>query len=131
MLPMRQIETFLERVPSPLQDIVLELRNIIESIEPDAIEIIGRGGLSYSHKGHGGTVGLSICQIEIHEAEIRLAFIRGAFLSEPRHLFEGKEKYKRFIRIFSYEDAPWEYLKGLIIDAAQFDPYSIHDVQSK
>ena len=125
MLPIRQIEAFLERVPSPLQDIVLELRNIIESIEPDAIEVIGRGGLSYSHKGHRGTVGLSICQIEIHEAEIRLAFIRGAFLSEPRHLFEGKEKYKRFIRIFSYEDAPWEYLRGLIIEAAQFDPYSM------
>jgi hypothetical protein len=126
MLSIHQIETYLERVPAQLQDIVWELRNMIADAEPDAIEAIGRGGLSYSHKGRAGSTGLSICQIEIHENDIRLAFIRGAFLSEPRHLFEGKEKYKRFIKIVSYDDAPWEYLKGLIIEAAKFDPYSIH-----
>ncbi len=126
MLSIHQIETFLERVPAPLQDIVWELRNMIAAVEPDAIEVIGRGGLSYSHTGPGGSPGLSICQIEIHENDIRLAFIRGAFFSEPRHLFEGKEKYKRFIKIFSYKDAPWEYLKGLIIEAAKFDPYSMY-----
>jgi hypothetical protein len=125
MLSTRQIETFLERVPSHLQDIVLELRNVIASVEPDAVEVVGRGGLSYSHKGRGATVGLSVCQIEIHEDEIRLAFIRGSFLSEPRNLFEGKQKYKRFIRIASYENAPWDYLKKLIVAASRFDPYSI------
>ena len=126
MLSTHQIEAFLERVPPQLQDVVWELRNMIADAEPDAIEVIGRGGLSYSHKGRGGSIGLSICQIEIHEDDIRLAFIRGAFFSEPRHLFEGKEKYKRFIRIFSYNDAPWDYLKGLIVESAKFDSYSIH-----
>lgn len=125
MLPMHQIETFLERTPSYLQDIVFELRNIIASVAPDAVETIRWGGLSYFHDGRGGIVSAGICQIGIHEDHIRLAFIHGSFLSDPRHLLEGQEKYKRFVRIESYENAPWDYLKELIASASRFDPYSI------
>lgn len=125
MLPMRQIETFLERVPQHFQDTVFELRNIISSVAPDAVEAVRWGGLSYFHEGSGGIVSAGICQIGIHEDHVRLAFIHGAFLPDPRHLLEGKEKYKRFIRIDSYEDAPWDYLKELITASSHFDPYSL------
>lgn len=122
---MRQIETFLERVPQHFQDTVFELRNIISSVAPDAVEAVRWGGLSYFHEGSGGIVSAGICQIGIHEDHVRLAFIHGAFLSDPRHLLEGKEKYKRFIKIYSYEDAPWDYLKELITASSHFDPYSL------
>lgn len=125
MLPMHQIETFLERTSPYLEDIVFELRNIIASVAPDAVETIRWGGLSYFHDGRGGIVSAGICQIGIHEDHIRLAFIHGSFLSDPRHLLEGQEKYKRFVRIESYENAPWDYLKELIASASRFDPYSI------
>lgn len=125
MLPMRQIETFLERVPQHFQDTVFELRNIISSVAPDAVEAVRWGGLSYFHEGSGGIVSAGICQIGIHEDHVRLAFIHGAFLPDPRHLLEGKEKYKRFIKIYSYEDAPWDYLKELITASSHFDPYSL------
>lgn len=125
MLPMRQIETFLERVPQHFQDTVFELRNIISSVAPDAVEAVRWGGLSYFHEGRGGIVSAGICQIGIHEDHVRLAFIHGAFLPDPRHLLEGKEKYKRFIKIYSYEDAPWDYLKELITASSHFDPYSL------
>ncbi|MBN2115253.1 MAG: DUF1801 domain-containing protein [Anaerolineales bacterium] len=125
MLPIHRIETFLQHKPSHLQDIVLELRNVIASIVPDAAETIRWGGLSYVHEGGGGIVSAGICQIEIHTDHVRLAFIHGTFLSEPRGLFEGTRKYKRYLRLKSYDEAPWDYLKQLIEEAAQFDPRSL------
>ena len=125
MLPIHEITTFLQHSPAPLQDIVLELRNIIASTAPDAVEAIRWGGLSYFHEGCGGVVSAGICQIGIHRDHIRLAFIHGAFLPEPRKLFEGTQKYKRYIRIESYDDAPWDYLEQLIGAASQFDPRTL------
>ena len=122
MLPIHEITTFLQHSPAPLQDIVLELRNIIASTAPDAVEAIRWGGLSYFHEGRGGIVSAGICQIGIEKDHIRLAFIHGAFLPEPRDLFEGTQKYKRYIRIETYDDAPWDYLEQLIDAASRFDP---------
>jgi len=125
MLPIHEIELFLQHMPVNLQDIVLELRNVIASVAPDAVEVIRWGGLSYFHEGRGGIVSAGICQIGIHKDHVRLAFIHGAFLPEPRNLFEGTQKYKRYIRIESYDDASWDYLKQLIREASQFDPRSL------
>jgi hypothetical protein len=122
MLPFHQIETFLQHAPAQLQDIVLELRNIIASIAPDAVEVVRWGGLSYYHEGRGGIVSAGICQIGLHKDHIRLAFIHGAFLSDPRNLFEGTQKYKRYVRVRSFDMTPWDYLKELIASAAKFDP---------
>jgi len=43
MLHFHQIKIFLQRTPAHLQDIVLELRNLIASIAPDAVEAIRWG----------------------------------------------------------------------------------------
>jgi hypothetical protein len=126
MLHLHEIEIFLQRTPSHLQDIVLELRNIIASVVPQAVEVIRWGGLSYFHEGRGGPVSAGICQIGIHRDHVRLAFIHGTFLSEPRGLFEGAQKYKRYIRLTSYETAPWDYLRQLIDESSRFDPRSLH-----
>ena len=125
MLPFHQIETFLQRIPPQLQDIVLELRNIITSVAPDVAEVVRWGGLSYFHEGRGGIVSAGICQIGIHEDHIRLDFIHGAFLPDPHHLLSGTQKAKRIVRIKKYDDAPWDYLKELIIASAKFDPRSL------
>jgi hypothetical protein len=125
MLPIRQIETFLQHTPPHFQEIVLELRNIIASVAPDANEVVRWGGLSYFHKGGGGIVSAGICQIGIHRDHVRLGVIHGAFITDPLHIFEGTQKYKRFVRIESYDNAPWEPLKELIASASRFDPRSI------
>ena len=125
MLRLHEIEFFLQRTPSHLQDIVWELRNIIASVAPDAVEVIRWRGLSYFHEGCGGVVSAGICQVGLHNDHVRLAFIHGVFLSEPRNLFQGTQKYKRCISLKSYEDVPWDYLKLLIEEASQFDPRSL------
>lgn len=125
MLPLHEVEAFLQHTPANLQEIVLELRNIIVEVAPDAVEVIRWGGLSYFHEGRGGIVSAGIAQIGIHEDHVRLAFIHGAFIPDPRHMLEGKQKAKRFIRIESYESAPWDYFKELIRASANFDPRSL------
>lgn len=125
MLHLREIEAFLRGVPAELQDIVLELRSLIAAVAPDALEIIRWGGLSYLHEGRGGPISAGICQISVHGDHVRLAFIHGRFLAEPRGLFEGRRQYKRYIRLVSYEDAPWDYLKELIERASRFDPRAL------
>ena len=125
MLPIHEIEIFLQRVSSDFQDIVLELRNIIISVSPDAVEVVRWGGLSYFHEGRGGIVSAGICQIGIHDKTIRLDFIHGIHLSDPKQLLEGTQKSKRFIRLKSYDDAPWDDLKNLIEEASHFDPRSL------
>lgn len=131
MLPFHSIETFLQRTPPRLQDIVLELRNIIASVAPDAAEVVRWGGLSYYHEGRGGIVSAGICQIGLGADHVRLDFIHGAFLPDPQGLLHGTQKAKRFVRIESYEDAPWEHLKELIAASAKFDPRSLQTVDVK
>lgn len=125
MLPIHHIENFLKFTPQPLQEIVLELRNIIAAVAPDAAEVVRWGGLSYFHEGRGGIVSAGICQIGIEKDLVRLAFIHGAFLPDPRKLLRGTGKAKRHIEIDSYETAPWEYFKELITASAKFDPRSL------
>ncbi len=122
MLPTRQVEAFLQRTPAPFQEIVFELRNLICSAAPDATEVIRWGGLSYFHEGRGGIVSAGICQIGIHMDHVRLAFIHGAFISDPHHLLAGTQKYKKFVRIESFDATAWDSLKELIETAANFDP---------
>jgi len=125
MLPIHEIEAFLKFTPAPLQDIVLELRNLITEVASDAAEVIQWKGLSYFHEGRGGVVSAGICQIGLHEGYVRLDFIHGAFLSDPKKLLEGNQKAKRFIKLKSYEEAPWDDLKQLIEESSRFDPRSI------
>lgn len=125
MLPIHQVEIYLQHTPVHFQEIVLELRNIIVSVAPDATEVVRWGGLSYFHAGGGGIVSAGICQIGLHPDHVRLAFIHGFFLPDPGQLLEGEQRYKKFVRITSYEHAPWDTLKQLILDSSRFDPRSL------
>jgi hypothetical protein len=125
MLSTHSIEQYLEHFNPEIRDIVWELRNIFASVAPTATEVIRRNGLSYFHQQRGGPVSAGICQVMILSDTIRLAFIHGAFLPDPGHLLEGDRHYKRYVKIISYESAPWEALKELIIASSHFDPYTL------
>lgn len=125
MLPTHEIEIFLQRIPADLQDIVLEIRNIIVAVAPDAVEVVRWGGISYFHEGRGGVVSAGICQIGLHNDFIRLDFIHGIFLSDPKHLLAGNQKVKRFVKLKSFDEAPWEGIRQLIEESSRFDPRSL------
>ena len=119
-----EIERFLERKPESLQDIVFELRNLVAETAPDATEKILWGGLSYHDASRGGPVKAGICQIEVRPDHVRLSFLHGAFLPDPGGLLRGARVAKRYVRLDSYEAAPWEALKALMRASAAFDPAS-------
>jgi hypothetical protein len=127
MLPERYIEKYLQQVPAELRDIVLEIRNIVAMVAPDATECQHSRGFSYYHKEQGGPVSAGICQIGIFHDHIRLGFIHGAFLPDPEGLLVGEPKYKKHIRIYHFEDAPWEYLTKLIVISSSFDPHTLKE----
>ncbi|NJD58194.1 MAG: DUF1801 domain-containing protein [Anaerolineae bacterium] len=124
MFPERYIEQYLLQIPPELRDIVLEIRNIVASVAPGATEKQHSRGFSYYHKERGGPVSAGICQIGIFGDHIRLAFIHGAFLDDPEGMLRGKEKAKRYMPIYSYEEAPWEYIRSLIEAHSRFAPYT-------
>jgi hypothetical protein len=126
MLPTSQIQRLLQSLPPQLLDIVLEMRNLIALVASQATETRHSKGFTYYDKQRGGPVSGGICQISIYPDHARLEFIHGVFLNDPCGLLEveGKRKYKRFVRIYSYENTPWDALKELIHQSSNFDPYS-------
>jgi hypothetical protein len=120
-----EVERFLQHQPQNLRDIALELRNLIASIAPYASERILWKGLSYYDHQRGGPVKAGICQIEIHEDHVRLAFLHGAFIQDPEGRLEGDRLAKRYVRFSSFEDVPWQYLGKLIQSSAAMDPSSL------
>jgi hypothetical protein len=126
MLPTHQIELCLQRMPPQLRDIVLELRSLIVSVAPSVTEICHPKGFTYYLAERGGPVSAGLCQIGLHRDHVRLAFVHGVFLPDPKGLLEGDRKYKRHVRIYSYERAPWEDLKNLVTSSSQFDPYALN-----
>jgi hypothetical protein len=125
MLPTLSIEKFLQYAPEPFKEIVLELRNIVVDVAPSASEVILWKGIAYYDEKRGGPVSAGICHISVQPDHVRLAFLHGAFLPDPRGLLEGHQKAKRYLCIRSYEDAPWDYLKELISDSFHFDPHTL------
>jgi hypothetical protein len=127
MLSTQSILTHFQHIEPRLMDILIELRNLIAEINPEATETIHRKGLTYFDAARGGHVSAGICQILINEDHIQLAFIHGAFLPDPCHLLsaEGGRIAKRYVRLDSYEDTHWEDLKALIVASACFDPRSL------
>ncbi len=126
MQPTRDIETYLAHVAPnlnpELRDIIFELRDMLAAIAPAATEAIHRTGFSYFHGERGGPVSAGICQINLHGDHIRLAFNHGAFLPDPHGLLEGERLYKRYVRLYSFDQTPWAEVQELITAAAHFDP---------
>ncbi len=125
MQPTRDVDVYLAHLPSELRDIVFELRSIIATVAPAATETFHRKGFTYYHAERGGPVSAGICQINLERDHIRLAFNHGAFLPDPRGWLEGDRLYKRYVKIYSFDQAPWDDLQELIAASARFDPRSI------
>lgn len=125
MLTIREIEDFFSHTDPQLLEIILELRNIIFAVVPDATEMIQWKGISYFDASRGGTVSGGICQIHVVEGRVRLGFIHGAFLRDPKHLLGGTRKVKRYLEIDTFDIAPWDDIKTLIQTSAEFDPYTM------
>lgn len=126
MLPFHAIEALLKFTPSRLTEIILELRNLVAEVAPDATEDMSHGGLVYYFGELGGPVSAGICGIAIKPGHVRLYFTHGAFIPDRAKLLRGSGKAMRYLELFDYETVPWEDIQRLIKDHADFDPRSLN-----
>lgn len=108
-----EVEGFLAFARPEIRDIALELRNLVAAVCPSATEKILWGGLSYHNSAKGGPVKGAICQIELERDQVRISFIHGVRLSDPDSWLTGNQMSKRHLAIDSYEQAPWDEIRGL------------------
>jgi hypothetical protein len=129
MQPTRDIELYLAQAAPHLsreqRDIIFELRDIVAMIAPTATEAVHRKGFSYYYAERGGPVSAGLCQINWERDHIRLAFNHGVFLPDPKGLLQGDRLVKRYVKITSFDHAPWDDLHDLIAASAKFDPRSL------
>jgi hypothetical protein len=109
-----EIDALLQNRKELERDIAYELRNLISKYAPNVTERILWGGLSYHDTTRGGAVKGAVCQIELHGNHVRLSFIHGVRLPDPRGLLEGDRLSKRYVRLERFEDIPWDALGDLI-----------------
>lgn len=124
MLTLRQFEAHFYYLPKSLLEVALELRNLVAQIAPQAVEELRGKGVVYYDSSRGGPVSAGICQILMLPDHIRLAFIHGAFLPDPEKLLTGTSRYKKYVRLTSFEETPWEEVIKLITASNRYDPYS-------
>lgn len=123
-MTIRQVERLFQKIDRDPLKISLEIHNLVAEIAPSAAVNVHRRGLTYFHAERGGHVSAGICQTFVMPDYIPLAFIHGACIPNPKQLFEGKTYPERFLRIDSYDNAPWDNIRQLITEHAAFDPYT-------
>lgn len=124
MISIRELEDRFRYLPLPFLEIMLEIHSLVGKTAPGAAAEVRHYGVVYYDEKRGGPVSAGICQSLVKPDHIRLAFIHGAFLPDPHGLLEGERLAKRFVRIYSFEEAPWEALEELIRLHSRFDPYT-------
>jgi len=114
MLTVQELLEHYRGLPESFLDVLVEIHNLVAWVNPYAVEEIRRQGVVYYDGQRGGPVKAGICQLLFKENQIHVAFIHGALLPDPQHLLEGKTYPKRFIRVRSYESAPWDAIRAFI-----------------
>lgn len=125
MIPFATLEQHLKHLSEDKIEIVLEIRNIVAGICPDAVERLDRRGIVYYDAKRGGPVKGGICFLLFEPDHIRLDFAHGAFLPDPAHLIEGDNLAKRGLKLGNYDAIPWDDITDLIHASANFDPMSL------
>ena len=116
------IEAFLQALPPGSKEIVRSLRALVTRIAPDTQERLLWGGLSYHRPTVGGPVKGAVCQIVAKHGEVRLDFIHGVRLPDPRKVLKGDRLSKRYVPMQSVTDAERPEVAELIREASRLDP---------
>ena len=109
--------------PDEACDLALELREFIQEIAPELSETIAFNALCYYKPDRPyGVIGGNVCLIAPRDDCLHLAFIHGAFLSDPEGLLQGRAKAKRQIPIRASANIRRAAFKDLIHAAIAYTP---------
>lgn len=117
-IPPMSVHEFIDLLPEDARTIVLALRDVVLRTVPNVTESVVWNCLSYHRPEIGGRVKGSVCQIVVRKGIVRLDFIHGVRLHNPKHLLRGTLESKRFIPIHSIKDAHNPEIAHLIREAS-------------
>ncbi len=119
--PAAEVQAFLAGLEDGTRAIVDALREVVRRTVPDATETVLWGGLSYHTPRVGGRVKGAVCQIGTKGGEVRLEFIHGVRLADPRGLLSGDRRSKRYVPIRTEVEARRPEIRALIQEASTID----------
>ena len=99
------VSAFLDGLSPAARRLVGAQRAAVRRAAPQAEETLLWGGLSYHRPAVGGRVKGAVCQIVVKRGRIRLHFIHGIRLADPRGLLRGERVSKRHVPIETAAEA--------------------------
>lgn len=116
-----ELQAFLASIQPETRELAVALREVVRRSAPDAGESLLWGGLSYHRPWIGGRVKGAVCQINVVRGEVRIEFIHGVRLDDPRKLLRGDRLSKRYVPIRSVADARRPEIAELIEEASTLE----------
>lgn len=129
MIPLATLEEHLKHLPKDEIETILEIRNIVAELCPEAVERLDRNGITYYDARRGEPVKAAICQILFEPDHLRLDFIHGACLPDPARLLTGSNLAKLGVKLGAYDNIPWQEITALITASANFHPEALTEAQ--
>jgi hypothetical protein len=120
-LQRHELQAFLASIQPETRELAVALREVVRRSAPDAGESLLWGGLSYHRPWIGGRVKGAVCQINVVRGEVRIEFIHGVRLDDPRKLLRGDRLSKRYVPIRSVADARRPEIAELIEEASTLE----------
>ena len=103
----KDVNSLVAKLGQPHGAIVTVLRKVINAAAPDIEEGISWGMPCYFHDG-------MVCGIMPCKAHVSLQLIKGARLTDPRHLLEGTGKGMRHLKLHTPAEIPVAQVKRWI-----------------
>ena len=110
------LQRLLSDYPSDVAAPTLEIRGVILSLLPDAVEKIyfGWRGIGFHHSTAG-----YLCAIFPGQSAVKIGFEHGNLLHDPDHLLEGDGHQVRYLNVSAWDPALTEVLSNMIDQAVQ------------
>lgn len=112
--PGATVGSYISSQPAPQREILERLRALVREEAPQASEAIKWGCPWYGHHGH-------LCALMRHKEYVRLQFVRGVDLADPKGLLEGTGKGMRHLKVHSLEALPEAAVRAWVREAVNLN----------
>ena len=110
-----QVDLFMSRLTSPLDEVAARLRALIRELVPEATESIKWRNLHYELNG-------GLCMVATARGYLRLEFFKGSSLPDPQRILEGSGKAGgRHVKIADLDTVGRKEVRNLIAAAVRLN----------
>jgi hypothetical protein len=110
-------EEILQNRPPELVVLLRRLRDLIDEIDPDAVEVARPGESSVSYGVGPRKMSEAYAYLMPHTQHVNLGFYFGADLPDPTGLLEGSGKKLRHVKIRNLETVELPAIRALLVAA--------------